>query len=390
MNELYDIPDGLTRQSGTEYINLRRGYMSAEEAYNYLLQLDTRSFSEILCNLFNGSKEDLRERLITGFTGPSDNRESIARKIRGWLSDSYAPAERTDFFRICFILNLSEEKSKQFVTAATGEDFHIRDVSECAFLYAIRIGADYDYACKLKNMAKDMLDNISYYQDDSGLNESPISHALSQNEESPRTMYYTGSLREPFQEVKTEEDFFRYIQTYASVFGTIHNTAYSHFVRLMDLLMLPDTDNEERYSVDTVVDIYLRLGVPVERVTSKYQVIQKTIKKYWPNVTSIARMRNRTEDISRRVLLLLYVITEGGVSGMDEDAYLLDEDLSDTERFEEHYCKLNSLLHDCGMAYLDPRNTFDWLIIFSLRSDEDTPMSEKIEKTLRIIFAETE
>jgi hypothetical protein len=97
-------------------------------------------------------------------------------------------------------------------------------------------------------------------------------------------------------------------------------------------------------------------------------------------------MRIREEDVTRRVLLLLYLITEGGISNEDSDAYLLDEDFTDEERFEEHYWRLNSMLNDCGMGKIDPRNVFDWLILYCLKSSEDEAMSERMQTVLDIIF----
>lgn len=78
-----------------------------------------------------------------------------------------------------------------------------------------------------------------------------------------------------------------------------------------------------------------------------------------------------------------------GITVEDSDAYILDEDLTDEERFEEHYWRLNSMLNDCGMSKIDPRNVFDWLILYCLKSSEDEAMSDRMQAVLNVIF-ETE
>ena len=87
----------------------------------------------------------------------------------------------------------------------------------------------------------------------------------------------------------------------------------------------------------------------------------------------------------RRVLLLLYLITEGAMSGND-DIYF-GEGLSDYDLFEENYWRLKTLLNDCGMSRLDPRNMFDWLILYSLKSNEDKSMSDCFQAVLDRVFA---
>jgi hypothetical protein len=79
-------------------------------------------------------------------------------------------------------------------------------------------------------------------------------------------------------------------------------------------------------------------------------------------------------------------VTEGGITGKDDDAYLLDEDMSDLERFEEHFWRLNAMLTDCGFGRIDPRNVFDWLILHCLRSGDDESMSDRMQAVLDVIF----
>ena len=66
------------------------------------------------------------------------------------------------------------------------------------------------------------------------------------------------------------------------------------------------------------------------------------IKQGWPNATKLKNICARREDVPRKLLLLLYLITENVV----DDAYdEMDESyLSPEELFEEHWWRVNLML----------------------------------------------
>jgi hypothetical protein len=71
------------------------------------------------------------------------------------------------------------------------------------------------------------------------------------------------------------------------------------------------------------------MGVPMERQLSDYSTIQKMVKKYWPGVRSIKAMKNRKEDVNRKTLILLYLVT----GGVREETYNEeDEDYISAEK----------------------------------------------------------
>lgn len=96
-------------------------------------------------------------------------------------------------------------------------------------------------------------------------------------------------------------------------------------------------------------------------------------------------IKARERDVSRELLLLLYVVTENvldaGYTESDEE-YITSE-----ERFEDHWWTLNAILSDCGMPTLDPRDPTDWLVLYSLRTDADS-MSKRMAAVIKKLYDE--
>ena len=128
------------------------------------------------------------------------------------------------------------------------------------------------------------------------------------------------------------------------------------------------------------------MGLPSDRKTSGYSPEQKAIKRLWPNATSVKNMRSRKIDVSRKVLLLLYLVTEGLDDGAIEES--MGWEIPDrAAQLEEHSWNIDLMLHECGYAPLDPRNPFDWLVLYSLRTDGETEaMSDRLASILTELF----
>jgi hypothetical protein len=361
------IDFGLTAISQREVSNIYNTCWSVGDVYHHLTNdIKVRTFLEVLSAIYKGV--ELKEALISGLCEiETANRDSISRKVRDWLNNKYAPSEREDLIKICFALKLDELKSGNFLSLTSEGTFHLRNPRELVFAYCLRTGKSYGQALEMIGRLK------------------PIDHT----KKTVDNLILTKTLANSFENVYDDESFYEFYAENYDSFGEIHNTAYIRFLFFINLLVEPEygyLGNELKYSDERIVDEYLRMNLPLDKRTSKYSVLQKTIRKFWPNATSITKMRSREEDVTRRVLLLLYLITEGGITGEDSDAFILDEDLADEERFEEHYWRLNSMLNDCGMSRLDPRNVFDWLILYCLKSSDDEAMSERMQGVLDVIF----
>lgn len=364
------IDFGMTELSKKEYLNIYDNNWSAEDVYCYLSRdINVRTFPEILASFYSG--KDLKKTLISGLCQiESANPDSISRKVRDWLNNKYAPSEREDLIKICFVLKLDELKAGAFLSLTSDGTFHLRNPRDLVFAYCLRTGKSYFHGIEMISRLKPLDRNV----------KSKNNHIL------------TKTIANSFENVYDDETFKEFYMENYDCFGEMHNTAYDRFLYFLNLLIQPETNyckKEYKYSEEMVVDEYIRMNLPLDKRTSKYSLLQKTIRKFWPNTTSITKMRSREEDVTRRVLLLLYLITEGAITVEDRDAYILDEDFTDEERFEEHYWRLNSMLNDCGMSKIDPRNIFDWLILYCLKSTEDEAMSDRMQAVLNVIF-ETE
>jgi len=357
----------LTKLSSAEIEKITYLNMTAEDVFSYLNdKIEVRKFADTLNDFSNGlDVATVLKSKLCEYT-PDVKQESIDRKVRDWLSGKHEPMEREDFIKICFALNLNEQKAKEFLSMTTDGTFHLRNPKELVFVYALRTGIDYPDAIKMFQSLKQL-----------------------QSSKEKAVFALTKPIADAFENVFDDKSFYEFYNEHYDSLGELHNTAYVHFQNFLDVLIAPKTpiyvEGEDTYTIENVVNEYLRMNVPLDKQTAKYTILQKTIKKFWANTTNILKMKNRTEDVTRRILLLLYLITEGAVIDKSEE-YLFDEDLSDMERFEEHYWRLNSMLNDCGMAQIDPRNIFDWLVLYSLKSSDDSPMSDRFRGILDVIF----
>ena len=136
--------------------------------------------------------------------------------------------------------------------------------------------------------------------------------------------------------------------------------------------------------MEEVVETFLRLNVPLDKKTAGYSNVQKIIKKYWPGARSIKAMKSRSEDVNRKTLLLLYIANSGA---LDDKYAEVDEDYLDAEAFLELHCKrMNKMLYESGMSRIDPRNMFDYLVLYCLRPEDEIFMSDRMQSLMEELF----
>lgn len=310
-----------------------------------------RKFSDVLNRLYPGG--DLEKRLIQAF--------GRDRTVRNWLRDCNLPANRESVFQIAFALELDEIKANELLLYVFGEGIHYRNEKELIYAFSLKNGQTYEAA---KASARAFQDRGK------------------QDEESGDVV--TNTVRLAFSGVSSEEDLIDFMLAHNMDFGKKHNTAYRYFMEMLSYLKCGENDGDTVYSIENITKCYLRMGMPEERKTVNYDMFQKTIKKYWPGLRSIKAMRNRREEVSRKVLLLLYIIT-GGVQENDYDE--IDEEyVSDADILLKHCRQIEKMLRDCNMRYLDPRNPFDFLVLYSLNSGREGAMNDRMEEIIRRMF----
>ena len=363
--------------SAAEYDKILYGNMTPSMAAAYLQERDIplRNFPQVLQSMYPGA--DLLPRLVEYLSriGPEEGGasvQSLGKKAHNWLSGRNVPANREDYFRIAFALGLGESQLNTLLGLFTDYGIQYRDGRELVFAWFLRHGFGY-------------LDALRFYE------ALPLAPGMERLEPG-RNSQLTHELHNRFQLIQTMEELRHCYLENLEYFGSLHLRAYYYFQGYLDQLIHPvpswDDGEEPDYSIETVMNTYLSMQVPAGAKRSHYSLIQKLIRQNWPNTTALNNIRNHKLDVPRKLLLLLYVVTEN--TGDTGDPYReLDESyITLEERLEDHWWTLNAMLSDCGMAPLDLRNPFDWLILYAICADESEYMSDRMEQVLAHLFPE--
>jgi len=377
-----------TTQSREAWEVLSNREMTPDKAIEYFYhRLNIRKFGDILARFSNGKipeSETVQSWLTKKFCEyePTAKPDSVRRKISNWVKNTKEPDDREDWIKICFALNFNETEAQSFMYYSHDGGLHIRNPREITFLYC------------LKNNSRKSYPEALAYMD--SLSICDIPKQAPENPNSP--LAYTKIVADGYSEVHDDSSFIEFFNSNRANFGYLRNTAYVYFVNAFHCLTSPAApvyaEKNEDYSIERTVEEYLRLHIPLERKSSKYDALQKAVKNYWPNATSVTNILNRFEDVTRKVLILLYVVTEG-ISGIEEENnYLYIEDKA---TLQDRVWELDLKLNEWGMGTLDPRNPFDWLIMYSLNTDEDDDaaiddasqtISKRLQDVLSILFPE--
>ena len=92
-------------------------------------------------------------------------------------------------------------------------------------------------------------------------------------------------------------------------------------------------------------------------------------------------MTNRETDVTRKVLILLFLACDGGESDYGDFSEESEEDV-----FQDTYARLSSMLADCGFAPLDSRIPFDWMVLYCMVADEAFGIDENMNQFLSEVF----
>ena len=364
----------LTKLSAVEYDHILYGQMTPAMAVCYLREgrIPLRSFAETLRGIYPA--RDLAERLVDFYLSeePGANHESVSRRVRNWLSGRNLPTAREDFYRIAFALDLGESQLNYLLGAFTGYGVQYRTGWEVVYVWFLRGGYSYRQARE-------------FY-------ESLPPAAGAEQLQQGWTSQLTHEVQNEFLLAQTPQDLRVCYRKNLRYFGRLHLRSYYYFERYLDQLIHPSPawaeEKEQDYSIETVMDSYLSLQMPAARNRSSYTLIQKLIKQNWPNATALKNIRNHQEDVPRKLLMLLYVVTENSLSATDAYRETDESYITQEERVEDHWWTLNAMLGDCGMAQLDTRNPFDWLILYAISAEEDEFMSDRMEQVISSLFSE--
>ncbi len=341
------------------------------------------SFSKLLKELYKGEESLYRilvEKLSQYEYGEGQKNgvvsPGISRKVRNWLHDRNQPGNREELFKICFALKLTEKEAGMLLGATAENGIHYRNPRELIYAFCLRMEEDYSYARKLADRLLGeevpLLGTLAYQQ------------ALRRQQGKENPEIKTASMRDEFKRLKSQEELLDFLREKRESFGIHHNTAYRKFMVMLEYLAKPGNDNpyvpeEREYSVETVVEEYLRMNIPYGRKLGRYSRLQKEIKKHWPTPRTINEMKNRKLDVDRKTLLLLYIATEGMVLERGDSKW--------EDYVKEHYRRINLMLTECGMSLLNLHSPFDYMVIQSIRAaGEEENMGLRMERMLCRLF----
>ncbi len=361
---------------------------SVEDALNVLrANGEFRTLGDVLRS-FSGSA-DPRRQIVDGLMqyNPQANRESVDKKVRNWLSGKTQTIGKEDAYVLSRILELDLERTDNFLKMATGEGIHWRNPEDIVWAYSIVQGLNFAETSELLKRAAEERASRQVIADSAS---------------------YTALIREKLQPVLSQgqEALLDFLRREAGALGSCHNTAHRLFLQYMNLLeyagqeaALQDASREEKKELDSkmtsreILETYLyRQLVPVSRrgeakEKSAFSAVQRSIRMNWPDEATISKMKSRETEITRKVMILLFLATDGSESDYEE----LDEDediLTRDEIFQNVCIRLDRMLHACGFQLLDPRSHFDWMVLYCICVEDLWDVDQRLKDMLMAMFPE--
>lgn len=409
---------------------------SVEEAVHTLMNYRKfRTLKDILISFGNGA--DIRTVLVDGLLlwQPEAVRENVDRKVRNWLNGQTVSIRKQDAFILSRILNLSLEQTNEFLKMASGEGIHWRSPEDIAWCYAIVRDMEPDQILKLLDRVRAMgavpkaTASSSYtqevhdrLQDVLRQDEDALIAALEAEWDRLGTFHntayhlftqYMDLLKKGYLEsdssylYSTEDNLLslsdrnlaKWKKDHAAILESERRDAHKagkpyqpdqpdyrptlDHTPGMPELMVPDKNSDQ----DILEDYLYRKLVPLGNANNQNdpvrQALQRVIRNSWPDTASLSRMRKRQIDIPRKVLILLFLATDGSDSDYED---LEDEDYTPEEAFLDIYTRLNLMLTSCGFLKLDPRSAFDWMILFCISSGDLWESDERLQAMLAEVF----
>lgn len=378
--QMTEITRYMFEKATSEQINLRRAVEQLKTDANI------RTVRETLARAVGKNADDIKglqtfltERLLE--SAPDAKRDSVERKVRMWLKDDCLTVSKQGAIQLGFALGLGVEGTNELLIKLSGEGFHWRDPEEIVYIHGLLAQMSYTETCELYlRMSK----------------AGVISKA---KEGEPLT--YTEQVKETVSRISDEAELEDYLRSAGGELGKLHNTAYTLFMGFLSLLGLPVLEDElpdvrslsmrdvlNEYMHDRFIPRMKRAGREAEDSEKLLlSALQRDIRQNWPDETTLSKMVHRETDVNRKVLILLFLATDGGES--DYGDMLLD-DLSPDDAFKDRYERMNNMLSDCGFGGLDSRTPFDWMILYCMCADDTVFIDGRVRRFLSKIFPETE
>ena len=358
-----------------------------------------RDTLERCSNMQGADRRALKEALVALLmqSNPTARRDSIDKNVRNWLADDTQVISKGYAIQLAYALHMPMENADVWLTRLSGEAFHWRNPEDIVWVFGLINGLGYSEASALKDRLKDK-----------GLLDVP-------KDESREAM--TALVRQRVAQLHSEAELEEYLTTARDQLGRMHNTAYKMFCEFMNLLQSPGDyspasmtreeiekkrrnggapadeaipEDREMSVRDVIVNYMYNEYIPRAQRRGKGQgeldpsvksAIQRSIQKNWPDETTLSKMKQREIDVTRKVLILLFLATDG-----EESDYAEQEEIDADEAFESMEIRLNLMLADCGFAQLDSRTPFDWMVLYCMYADESIFLENYMRGFLENLF----
>lgn len=382
---------------------LKNAFMARNTAEAIAQLRETASFRTLrdillAADPMHDTEEELKRRIIKGLCThhPEKKPDSLSHNVGNWFSGRIRTISRDTAFELCLILGLSLEEANHFIMRVTEEAIHWRNPEEIVWGYAIVQKLSYHETLQL---IADALEAVKLHG-----NKTTGSEVY--------TNLIRGDVLRHLQ--GSRDELLAYISANAEKWGTFHNTAFELFEKYMQLLQnaTPDSDEYEKRrlqheldiksgrNTDSKMDESLSIKAILEtyfftkriQTSGQMDILQRSIRKVWPDEATLSRMklRKNNTDVSRKVLILLFLATNGDNSDFESRDTPDDVQLTRDKVFRDIYMRLNRMLGRCGFQTLDPRNPFDWMILFCICVEDIWETDRRLTEVLSGLFPDQE
>lgn len=381
--------------------------------------------------------DQIKKQLVEGLLqwAPQSNGEAVDRKVRNWLAGRTQSIGKEDAFILSHILGLDLDKTNEFLKKTVGEGIHWRDPEDIVWCYALvhRLTPSGTEALleKAREICKATDGRIpavsggytaqvhQKLQSVLHRSEEELLEFLEQERGNLGTfhntayqifMQYLLLLEQGFSDQDVETLFREMTQKEkkkkeadaADRKETARKEAQAAGIPFSGddpgrRMTVADLDGDtELYQPETlssrdILETYLyRSLVPAREEKGKktkdpFHAIRRSIRQSWPDEFTLSKMRNRQTDVTRKVLILLFLATDGSNSEYEE-LYEEEEMYSREDMFQDIYTRLNLMLNSCGFLGLDPRSPFDWMVLYCISSGDLWQSDERIQDMLVEMF----
>lgn len=329
-----------------------------------------RTLSDKLLRFYDGTAEEMKallRRELSILNPDPKEKEAIRKNVGNWFSDKSViddrKLSRRYAFDICFILKLSRDRANEFMKLTTGEGIHYRNTEEFLLAYALDKGMSRGQADELTERMLDFLAQLP--------------------EEGNTVDDYTQTYYQALTTLDSEAELQDYLLEHRAGFSRYHYTAYRNFTDMMNVLQSEGTDASVRELVEQ--NLFRRLVMR----NGKLSPLEKSIRSGWPEETQLSKMKTQEEPVTRKVLILLFLASGGGLSVQSniDDEWNEDENADSPDAdFEKFRVDLDAMLTESGFAKLDPRSPFDWMVLFGIATGDMFDLDERMESLLHNIF----